>query len=198
MTKATKKRTPLTKRLKIIICLSVVILVAIGIGVKAWYIDAFNQTRHLAGMTAVRELVIQSARQTKADAVRDAKSGDIYFPEAKLFLPNQNVGRLTYNVSPGEDTTDISVSNEAVFNQMATKLYNTSNMEEMFKQLPHLQACQRGIKVMHAPMDTAELSANDLTGTIKLNNGGSLYIYLEKSCPELKTTADALKGLQAY
>lgn len=168
------------------------------IGIKVWYIDAFNATRDQAGIVAIRELVIKSAEQTKTDAVRDPKTGDIYFPEAKLYLPVQNVSKLTYNVIPGNEHTDLTVSSSAVFNQMAAELYSTSNMEEMFKRVPHMQACSRGVEVMHTPLAASELEAKEQVATVQLNNGKAVHIYTERACPELKSTAEALKQLRSY
>jgi len=184
--------------MSLIVGIILIILVAAGTGLKIWYFDRFSRAADSAEMTSIRELTIQAVKQTKTEAVRDPKTGDFYFPEAKLFLPNQNVDSLTYDVSLTNNATELSVSTEAVVNRAVAKLYGAQNIQEMFKVLPHLQACQRGMKLVYTPLTTAEQDNNELVQTVTLGNGKTLYIYLEKGCPELRSTADALKNLRAY
>lgn len=181
----------------------VIVLVAILIATGAYvtyakvsrYDDAASQTE----IASVRELILLAARGVKKDAPVEPRSGDIYFPESKLYLPNPGtVLPLTYIFDTGNVTdsqSELSVSTYPVRGTEA--LYSARNSQELFAAVPKLQACSRGIKLVHNKFDPKH-GQNVLKHTVKLNNGQDLYVYLEKDCPELNETADLFKNIRAY
>lgn len=193
------KKLTLTHQRKIMLTIAALLLVVAGIAVKTYYIDGYNKAADLAAVAPIRELILNSAEQTKVPAVVDPKTGDQYFPEVKLFLPATvpQAQRLTYNVVSGQDKTEVSVSSKSAISGAATALYQANNVEEMFKGVPKLQACQRGVSLRYAPFGQGDIGGNTLHHTTQLNNGKTLYIYAE-DCAELRSIADALKNIRAY
>jgi hypothetical protein len=200
--KPAKKQNLLTKirqkqKLIIIALTAVLLLIATGYFVIARYIQPYKDTMDQAATVSIRELILQAADAIKTDAPVDPKTGDIYFPQAKLYLPNDSsFTRLTYAYdSAGASGEELEISNRAVFDQNATPLYSARNIEEVFKAVPKLQSCQRGIKLVYKELGSGE---GELKQAIKLDNGRTLYVYLEKDCPELNETVDLLKNINSY
>ena len=168
--------------------------VALGTGVMiGWaYMTRYNDASEQAVSAPIRELIVQAAEDAKADAPVEAKTGDVYFPQAKLYLPAaSSYLRLTYAYDDGV----LSVGNKTALRQGISALYNARNIRDMFERVPYLQACQRGVTVLYEPSDAAD---KELRQTVTLNNGKTAYLYIEKMCPELGETADLLKDLRAY
>lgn len=159
----------------------------------------YNEAIDLTGTVSVRELILKAADGTKTDAPIDPKTGDIYFPQAMLYLPsNTSYTRLTYAYDPlGQDGPELNISDRSVFNRNAVKLYSAKNVDEVFSAVPKLQSCQRGIKLLYQKISNIE-SSNELNQTIKLSNGKTLYVYLESTCPELKETAQLISNIKPY
>jgi hypothetical protein len=159
----------------------------------------YNEAANQAGLVQVRELILLSVRGAKKDAPIDARTGDVYFPESKLYLPNPGTALpLTYLYDKGDVTNsqgELSISTYPVRGTEA--LYIARTQENLFAAVPKLQSCSRGIKLVYQKFADNDME-NELRHTILLNNGKELYIYLEKDCPELKETADLFKNLRVY
>lgn len=154
-----------------------------------------NETSEMTSIVPIRELLLAGAKDTKTDAPVDPKTGDIYFPQAKLYLPNvSSYVHLTYAYDEAEGV-GLSVSSRIAFQQSVVQMYNARNATDLFRAVPYLQACQRGVTVAYQKTDDA---AKELKQTVHLNNGKTLYLYAEKTCPILGETTDLLKGLKAY
>jgi hypothetical protein len=153
------------------------------------------------GAETTRELIVRAVEGIKPNAPIDPKTGDVYFPEARLYLPAASAMQLTYSYdSPGEGGHEqLNISNKLVLNQNVAKLYTGRTLEEVFAAVPKLQSCQRGIALVYSDAEKPSAdSGMELKQTVRLNNGKDLYFYLEKECPELAETAESLKNLQAY
>lgn len=201
MKKNSKKTNRRSK--KQIITISAITLIAVlvligtflGIYKVRYYDDAANQ----AGLVQTRELIILAIRGLKKDAPVEPRTGDIYFPESKLYLPNPGIALpLTYLYDKGDVTSaqaELSISTYPVRGTEA--LYIARSQESLFAAIPKLQACSRGIKLVHQEFPNSDTD-NELMHKIQLNNGKTLYIYLEKACPELSETANSFKNIQSY
>ncbi|MES2970751.1 MAG: hypothetical protein V4702_00320 [Patescibacteria group bacterium] len=160
-----------------------------------YYDDVANQ----AGLVNVRELTLLAVRGLKKDAPVEPRTGDVYFPESRLYLPNPDIALpLTYLIDNSDVTNsqaELSISTYPV--RGTHTLYMVRDVEHLFEAVPKLQACSRGVKLVSNkfPPDNTQ---NELKHTVRLNNGKELFIYLEKACPELNDTADLLKNIQAY
>jgi hypothetical protein len=180
---------------RVLFLLIVVGALSLGLMMGSIYTDRLNAASKQADMTPVREMLINAIRNTKVDAPIDPRTGDIYFPQAKLYLPNNSsYTQLTYAYNPG-DGADLTIASKTALNQGIAALYNARDIRELFAKLPYLQACQRGITVTYSQNNESE---KKLSQTVKLNNGKTIYLYIEKACPELGETAELLKNLKAY
>jgi hypothetical protein len=169
--------------------------VVVGV-IWGWaYVERLNAAAFQAEITPIREMLIDAVRNTKADAPVDPKTGDIYFPQARLYVPNDSsYTQLTYAYSPG-DGADLTIANKTALNQGIVSMYNAQGFNELFSKVPYLQACQRGVTVVYQQLNDAE---KELRQTVQLANGKTAYLYIEKSCPELHETAELLKNLKSY
>lgn len=184
----------------VIVVLVVIILVGVGLSVFHTY-QRYNAAVDLAEAGPIRSLILQAVSGVQTDAPIDPKTGDIYFPEAHLFVPrsaNPSHLHLTYSYdsTSGKDG-ELAVSNHQLFDQNASRLYAALNAEQVFNAVPKLQACQRGVTLLTAKPRASDVQ-NKFEQTITLSNGTVLYAYWEKACPELQPTVDVLKNIQAY
>ena len=152
--------------------------------------------------TAIRESLIGSIQSLKSPAPVDAKTGDVYFPDAKLFVSKPPSGTtLTYSYDDFSTVGQLSkpvlsISSSQLINEILPDLYNAQNSFELFEELPHLQACQRGVSIASNPItDDAEVK---LHHEQKVADGRNLYIYTDNRCAEAERIIDALKNLQSY
>lgn len=188
-----------TKNYKIYAAIVLVILVLATLFYGFLKISYYNKVVDQANIVSIRELILLAVRGVKKDAPVEARSGDIYFPESRLYLPNPGLPlSLTYLYDSGDITdsqAELSVSTYPV--RGTEKLYSSQNMEELFAAVPKLQACSRGIKLVSQkfPQDDAN---NQLVQTVNLSTGKDLFVYIEKDCPELYETAQLFKNIKAY
>jgi len=195
--KQTTKEIGVNRKALLIFLAVVFVLIGASYQIVSSYIYKYNLAADLASIVSIRELVLNAADGTRTNAPIDAKTGDTYFPQARLYLPaNPDVTQLTYFYDAnGLSGQELSISRRSVFNQNAVKLYSAMNITQLFNAIPKVQSCQRGIRLQYK-MTKDELS--ELKQTIVLNNGKTLYAYQETACPELNYTTSLLKNLRAY
>lgn len=196
--KAKQKKFKVSKR-RIGIIMAFVLLLGLTIYYFAPTLQFYRDGARQANMTSIRELVLMAVHNVKKDAPVDAKTGDVYFPESRLFLPRPDYSlKISYILDSGDiaDTNgELSVSTKTVFG--STQLYSARTMNELFETVPKLQACSRGVKIVSQKFDASD-DMNELKHTITLNNGQIKYIYIEKLCPEIEQLADILQNIRAY
>jgi hypothetical protein len=145
-------------------------------------------------VSQLRQLVLLAAEGLIVPAPVDAKTGDVYFPQAKLYLAGaQAFPQLTYSYDTADKT--LRVSTKQIFTANASKLYAARNSDELFSQIPHLQACSRGVLLRSTPTSDVSLK---LIGNKTLNSGQSLYVYNENQCSELDNIARQLLTVKSY
>lgn len=177
---------------------TVFVLLAIISFFVARKMQLYNTVVDQSATVSIRELIIQAARGTKKSAPIDAKTGDIYFPEAKLFLPySPDTALTTLTYAYDAEGKELSISTTAAFNQSIIPLYNAKNVAGVFDAVPKLQSCQRGIRLAHTEAEFDNIET-ELRQTVPLSNGETLYVYTESLCPELGGLADLLKNLKSY
>jgi hypothetical protein len=190
------------KKLAIFIAVA---LVMTGGGYLVWvrYLERYSLAADAAEMVSIRELILRAAEGIKTDAPVDPKTGDIYFPQARLYLPSpQYLTQFTYSYDAAGGVgghEQLNISTKLAFGQRAARLYSARNINEMFEVVPQLQSCQRGIAMVFDNSDLQDPQfKHNLKQTITLNNGKILYMYLEDNCPELSETLGLLKNLRSY
>lgn len=180
--------------------LVVIILLGVGLSIFHTY-QRYNAAVDLAEAAPIRAMILQAVSGVQTDAPVDPKTGDIYFPEAHLYVPrssNPSHLKLTYSYDSTDETgNELTVSNHQLFDQNAAKLYAALNGQQVFSAVPKLQSCQRGV-TLFSTKPSASDAQNKFEQTITLTNGTVLYAYWEKACPELQPTVDVLKNLEAY
>ena len=185
--------------LTVIVALVVFTLIGAALLFSVAKVRYYNEAANQSGLVQVRELILLAVRGLKKDAPIDARTGDVYFPESKLYLPNPGTALpLTYLYDTGDVTNsqgELSISTYPVRGTEA--LYIARTQENLFAAIPKLQSCSRGIKLVYQKFADNDME-NELRHTILLNNGKELHIYLEKGCPELTETADLFKNLRVY
>ncbi len=190
-----KQKLPKVHKLKLAILL---ILVLVGLAAAKTYKNSLET----ADTSKIRDLVIMAIDNLRTPGVVEPKTGDIYFPQAKLYLPaSQDTAnqQLEYSYYKDEQTSkvDFSITNKRIVRQFESRLYSAQNNKQLFEQIPHLQACSRGITVSSVLVDERD-SNTKLRYSGKTDKGTSLYLYSEDACSELAETVDLLKTLQAY
>lgn len=202
MLKNSKKNNKNFKQKRMLVIALLFIVIAAGVYLSYNKILLVSYTFNQAKMNTFREMVISANANLKKDAPIDAKTGDIYFPEAKLFLPNDAYGkpRLLYEFDPaGNGGGDqLSVSDKNLVNFKSANLYNAQNINHMMEMVPILQACQRGVSVGFSEPTIDSGDAPEIKKTISINNGKTIYLSYEKACPELEELVNTLTKLKSY
>ncbi len=153
------------------------------------------------GSEQFRELIL-SNNLARARAPIDPKTGDVYFPEAKLYLPKQV---LTDTRSSDQffymyHDNELAVASVYDIQQASNKLIAADNLDVLSKNLPKYQACSNGMVVMLDQSNKPTLLGDSavLKATARLENGRSAHIYLDNECPEMNDKVETLKGLKPY
>ena len=175
-------------------------MATIFIYIGGWMIkvgeNSYRITSRQSGTRSISEMVLFDADGLKTDAPIEPKTGDIYFSQAKLMLPsNPELQSLRYSYD--HDSSELSLSSQQVYRQTAAKLYGANNLKELFDVIPKLQACERGISLGYKQIEGSD-TTRELVQTVKLNSGKTLYVYLEKGCPELNDTAKIMVNVREY
>ena len=198
MKEQTHKDRTSSKRNIYYIALAVIVIFA-GSFFATERVRYYNAAAKQANIVSIRSLILLAVNNIKKDAPVDPKTGDIYFPEAKLYLPNpHSTHTLTYEYdttnSPNTQSA-LSISTSPILAMQA--LYTAKDTMTMFRAVPHLQACSRGIQLVYSkfPQNNTQ---NVFKNTVRLNNGRDLYIYVDKNCPQLDDTASLFENIQAY
>jgi len=203
--KSNQKLTNRQQKLLIILFVAVVLF-----GAVIWAGWMTSQVNYVSSQTQVdklRQMVLLSTGFSKVPIPVDAKTGDLYLAQERLYIPanKDEEMRLTYGYLPTDSGTndygnyDLSVSSDFVFTRSASRLYNVTNVDEFYKALPEFHACVRGVRLVEnpTPQITNDTSL-DLRETLAVGNGRTVYVYAEKACPQLDDVVYHLKNLKAY
>jgi hypothetical protein len=186
---------------KIIIGAGIAALLLIGQLVFNLY--AYNYMRQ-SHTPAIIPLITTALEGLHKDAAVDPKTGDSYFPEAKLYVKAQkDQPPLIYNY----DTTNsqLSITSKYVLSTIESRLWSaySSNgqnenkaMTAIFDAMPGSQACSRGVQLFYAEQTSDNMK---LQFTTQLKNGKTLYGYTEPKCYyDLSAMVAAAKTIQSY
>jgi hypothetical protein len=184
---------------KLIVLIIAATLIVAGSCFTVQKVRTYNQAADQASLVNVRELILLAVRGVKKDAPVEAKTGDVYFPESRLYLPDPKTALpLTYL----QDTGDVSDSQGELSVSLypvpgTAGLYTASNTKELFAAVPRLQACSRGIKLVYNKFPATDTN-NKFLYSVHLSNGKELDVYIEKACPELNEAAQLFKNIKSY
>ena len=183
-------------------------------GIYDWHVHQVNN-QTLASQPLIASLIDNSVNNLNALAPVDAQTGQVYFPDVHLQLPapDQNYGlrQIEYaNVGSG-DTFGLQVTSKGIMSEAQNRLLTAqANAESahknsqdvllaIFRQVPNLQACSRGVQFSYSSQSENGESAK-LQFTKRLNSGKTLYAYTEMTCTsrQLPTLVDYLRQIQSY
>jgi hypothetical protein len=162
----------------------------------------YGKSAEKAQSEPIRDFMIAEINEGMADAPVDAKSGDIYFPEFRMYLPRpaqrDEQLRLKYTFfSDGSGPAkEFHVTDRKVLSRLSNGLRSAPNLNTVWDTVPHLQACASGLTVSEQRHD--EPSGPELKHVVKLDDGRTVYIYLDQTCTELTTLTDRLANLKSY
>lgn len=156
--------------------------------------------------TSIREALINAASAVNRPAAVEPRTGDVYFPEAKLYIPrgSDDLPELTYRYDHGYIAQDgreidaLSVSSRELFAAATSDLYNASDSAGVFAKVPRLQACQRAIAITSDALKDTE--GRKLHHRLSLEDGRTIYMYIEPSCSgiEFDSLLKSLNALRSY
>ena len=183
-------------------------------GMYDWHVHQVNN-QTLSSQPIIASLIDNSVNNLNTVAPVDAQTGQVYFPDVRLQLPapNQNYAlRQIEYANVGDGTTfGLQVTSRGIMSEAQNKLLTAqANAESahkdsqdvlvaIFRQVPNLQACSRGVQLSYSPRNENGESA-ELQFTKKLSSGKTLYAYTETTCTsqQLPTLVDYLRQVQSY
>lgn len=195
--KQKKKLVPGSKKIILLaVLIPAVLLVCLY---SATFIIHYDNTVKRIEASVIANLMTDAVSNLKKDVPVDHMTGDLYFPESRLFLLNPKSDlKLTYEWHPaiGDSQEDLSVSLSPT--PRAIDLYSASNVEEVFAAVPRLQACGRGVQILYNKATSDDTVLGQLKKVVKLQNGKDIYMYTEKECPHLDELLDLLSKVKSY
>lgn len=197
--KKTSKKFSLSRmQLLCLAAFAAALLIGAGSYRVYWYAHNWQRATDQVAAAQIRDLVLRAVDGLVVDAPIEPKTGDVYFPQAKLMLPNVDpFTRLTYHYDTFGDTPEFSISSRPVINQMASRLYK-ENVYDVFTAVPDLQKCQRGLRLQYSDSVYKDDQSLRQVKKLVLNNGKTIYVYSE-GCKELEASVlPLLDKLQAY
>lgn len=208
-----KAQLHISKNLQIIVLALLIVALVVFQGIYDWHMHEVND-QTLSSQPLIASLIDNSVNNLNALAPVDAQTGKVYFPDVHLQLPapgqNYALRQIEYaNVGNG-DTFGLQITSKGIMSEAQNKLLTAQANAEaahktssdillaIFRQVPNLQACTRGVQFTYVPQSGGETTK--LQFTKQLNNGKTLYAYSESTCSsqQLPVLVDYLKQVQSY
>jgi hypothetical protein len=133
-------------------------------------------------------------------------TGDLYMPEAHVFVPyNQLVKSLVYSYEPADklDTGEIineelTISSLDIISRAKVSGVSASGIESVFATIPQLQACSRAFIVKF--VDTKpQYSETTAQAKVTLQDGRTAYIYKDVGCKiDTQEVQNALLKIRSF
>ncbi|MBH2007874.1 hypothetical protein I8H83_04670 [Candidatus Saccharibacteria bacterium] len=150
--------------------------------------------------TNIRDMLIRSSRDSHINAPIEPKTGDVYFPEMKLYVPrgDAQIASFTYRYDTSYEgwPESISVTSRDVTDQAELDLYNAVDSEKVFSKVPYMQACRQGLTLTAQPLPS--LDGEKLHHQQALQDGRMLYVYTNTGCPALTEVVDDINRINSY
>jgi hypothetical protein len=157
----------------------------------------YKTATDLAQTESMRQLLIRSVDQLRSAPV-DGRSGDVYFPESRLYLPRPaDPVSFAYAAYPSVQADELSVINRSIVERPIGQLAAANNLKQIYAIVPKLQACARGVVLSYKPQ-SATLPTGKLIQVISLPNDRRLYAFIDSGCEENAMTVKLLHGLRPY
>lgn len=159
--------------------------------------------------SVITQLIVNAVGNLHKPAPVEAKTGNVYFPDAKMMMPPPSSPALEIEYSNVGDakTPELDITTRQLVGQATAKLWTAqsgvSRKDEslaVFNQVPNLQACARGVQVLLRPSPGIDSNKLKLQATKKLTDGRTVYIYNEPTtCHEdMSALLDTVKQIDSY
>lgn len=196
--------------------ISFLLLLLVLIGQLVFDVYSWRTLYNDQGKSVITSMIIAAANGSNRPAVVEPVSGKVYIPEAKLVLPPYGTGMtpILYNymptVSGSSAPTELQVAMSGLVNAAESRLWiaqqynspwHTPDPTAVFKEVPGLQACVRGLHVFFVPSSIYGRGMKEVV-TKPLKDGRTMYVYDEQHCAQgdggLASLAQYLQQAQSY
>ena len=153
-----------------------------------------NQSNRIQS-TKMQNMLVSAISSSSLPVNIDAKTGDAYFSDVRLMIPNINddVARMRYGLAQ-EDDQLLTLS--PPLSTYLQKILNEDTTSKIFDQVPVAQACSRGFSIRSSQVqDSSQMKEVSMK---TLGDGRTIYIYQEKECTILEDYIDVVKSIQSY
>lgn len=158
-----------------------------------------NYTANQNSTLLMKDTLVRAAENLKKDVPVDPKTGDLYFPESRLYLPNPKSNlKFIYEWHPAERGSQEELSISILPIPGTSSLYAAIGFDGVVAASPKLQACGRGITLSYSKSTGGYADLGQLKKMINLQNGKELYLFQEKACPDLDEVVDILSKVTPY
>lgn len=180
--KQIKTKRPYKKYVLVAIAVSVSVLILFN-GLFLYYLHRASIAQNNFGLMYK---VTSAIDNLQIGVDKDPQSGKLYLTDARLVLPAQSdtpKTPVTYWGALTKEEGGVHISNNADYRSAkAHVLYEADNpfisVEDLFKQVPKLQACSRGVFIATEDIE----GSGDQFGSKVLSNGQTVRFYMEKDC----------------
>lgn len=120
------------------------------------------------------------------DNLRKSPDDERRIPDVRIMLPADTKGTQDIRYIYSEPVDNMPATLEITTKELvlASRSLNGESIEELFKKVPHAQACMRGFTVYFGETKAGEYSEDTLSFVAKkrLNDGREVQIWREKNC----------------
>lgn len=185
---------------------TIVVLLAVfgAIAYVAWgYIWSFGYQYHqaykIASAEPIKSLILNSIDSLGQDAPVEETTGDVYFPAAKVYLPQPTDNtRLGYARNATEDPRDFSIYDRLIINVAKNDMLQAEDFDKAFAAVPKLQACSRGVLIRFSQQTDSGFESQSATETLRLADGRLLYASYDTGCSANADLLERLRSLRSY
>lgn len=191
-----KKKTIVPPKTRQFIIPALITLCIISIIVLIGWIKIIENRIYSLDNTHLQNILTQAVDDIARPVTTDPKTGDVFFHEARVFLPPVPEGRNLKYAIQGDDPLTIELTDPSSYSDARLNVRNALTMEETFEELPTLQACVRAYRLVFGTLNEDNFTLKD---TVNLADGRKVSLYLNEKC---SNNADVfvpyLKQLKAY
>lgn len=189
---ANKKNTPTSKKTRVtrnqFVKRSMGLFAVLAIGFQVMFnIYLWNAVE---SQETFRTATLVTEALEGVDELKTALGQDNKLEEMNLVFPDQtdDVEAVKYIYTPEDTNSDYPTPAQAqvttrLLNSSVSKLLSSQNIDDLFNTIPSVQACSRGFTLQFTEQPNEDTdSPLELSGTKKLNDSRTLYVYKEANC----------------
>jgi hypothetical protein len=168
------------------------------IGFVMYTNDVLDDLSRQSAVSSMGQSVVSTVWDTTRPAPIDPKTGDMYFPEAKHYLPAEiGSSPVVYSYSEDEAGPILRISTKEAISIFEARVLSAYDIDEVFLFLPRLQACARGVQLFGSAEQAQDYGVNWLEDEIMVGEK-TYFMYTEPSCPHLTNVVERVRKLQPY